>query len=225
MLPGFRFLFAAIVLSMSILVFGLGAAALLRAAHEQFASNPSWHAAPEATVAQQSRARKARCWRCCGSSRRSPSKRHRATARPPMYRRLARRPNRRRPEQIRHRSAVRPSPQSIAAVKPEPPTSPATAKSDMPVPETPAAAAAPSDAAGFRRTADRSQRPLPATMPKWHQRTTAAPEPVAPPAIEADRGRGQRQRGVPAAPAQCARCAGGRRRHRQRSRPWQSGGR
>jgi hypothetical protein len=53
MLPGFRFLFAAIVLSMSILVFGLGAAALLRAAHEQFANNPSWHAAPEAMFAQQ----------------------------------------------------------------------------------------------------------------------------------------------------------------------------
>jgi hypothetical protein len=53
MLPGFRFLFAAIVFSTSILVFGLGAAALLRAAHERFASNPAWHAAPEATFAQQ----------------------------------------------------------------------------------------------------------------------------------------------------------------------------
>ena len=31
MLPGFRFLFAAIILSMSVLVFGLGATALLRA--------------------------------------------------------------------------------------------------------------------------------------------------------------------------------------------------
>ena len=30
MLPGFRFLFAAIVLSISMLIFGLGAAALLR---------------------------------------------------------------------------------------------------------------------------------------------------------------------------------------------------
>jgi len=53
MLPGFRFLFAATVLSMSILIFGLGAAALLRAAHEQFVSNPSWHATPETTFAQQ----------------------------------------------------------------------------------------------------------------------------------------------------------------------------
>jgi hypothetical protein len=56
MLPGFRFLFAAIVLSMSILVFGLGAAALLRAAHEEFASTPSWHAAPETNFAQQGEA-------------------------------------------------------------------------------------------------------------------------------------------------------------------------
>jgi hypothetical protein len=54
MLPSFRFLFAAIMLSMSILVFGLGAAALLRTAHEEFASNPFWHAAPETTFAQQS---------------------------------------------------------------------------------------------------------------------------------------------------------------------------
>jgi hypothetical protein len=52
MLPGFRFLFAAIVLSMSVMVFGLGAAALLRAAHEEFASNPSWHATPETSFAQ-----------------------------------------------------------------------------------------------------------------------------------------------------------------------------
>jgi hypothetical protein len=53
MLPGFRFLFAAIVLSMSILIFGLGAAALLRAAHEEVSSNPSWRAAPETMFAQQ----------------------------------------------------------------------------------------------------------------------------------------------------------------------------
>ncbi len=56
MLPSFRFLFAAIMFSMSILVFGLGAAALLRTAHEEFASNPFWHAAPETTFAQQSEA-------------------------------------------------------------------------------------------------------------------------------------------------------------------------
>lgn len=46
MLPGFRFLFAAILLSTSLLVFGLGAAALLRASHEQYA-NPSWRNGPQ----------------------------------------------------------------------------------------------------------------------------------------------------------------------------------
>jgi len=38
MLPGLRILFATTILAISILVFGLGAAALLRAAHEEFAS-------------------------------------------------------------------------------------------------------------------------------------------------------------------------------------------
>jgi hypothetical protein len=47
MLPGFRFLVAAFVFSFSVIVFGLGAAALFRAAHEQFASSSSWHASPE----------------------------------------------------------------------------------------------------------------------------------------------------------------------------------
>jgi hypothetical protein len=52
MLPGFRFLFGAIVVSMSILVFGLGAAALLRTAHEEFASAPVWRPTPETRFAQ-----------------------------------------------------------------------------------------------------------------------------------------------------------------------------
>jgi len=58
MLPGFRFLFAAIVMCMSVLVFGLGAAALMRAAHEDFASNPTWRAPPEPRFAQQDEADK-----------------------------------------------------------------------------------------------------------------------------------------------------------------------
>src|SRR5579862_4478181 len=53
MLPGFRFLFAAILLSTSVLVFGLGAAAVLRAAHEQFAESGSWRPAPDTSAAQQ----------------------------------------------------------------------------------------------------------------------------------------------------------------------------
>jgi hypothetical protein len=56
MLPGLRFLFAAIVLSTSMLVFGLGAAALLRAAHEEFASMPSRRAPPETRFAQRGQA-------------------------------------------------------------------------------------------------------------------------------------------------------------------------
>ncbi|WP_027572656.1 hypothetical protein [Bradyrhizobium sp. WSM1743] len=53
MLPGFRFLFAAILLSTSILVFGLGAAALLRATHQQYVSNPSWRSGPQEQVFAQ----------------------------------------------------------------------------------------------------------------------------------------------------------------------------
>ena len=53
MLPGFRFLFAAILLSTSILVFGLGTAALLRATHEQYVSNPSWRNGPQEQVFAQ----------------------------------------------------------------------------------------------------------------------------------------------------------------------------
>lgn len=53
MLPGLRFLFATIVLAISVLVFGLGAAALLRAAHEDFASLPSWRLAQQPLLAPQ----------------------------------------------------------------------------------------------------------------------------------------------------------------------------
>ena len=54
MLPGFRFLLAAILLSASILVFGLGAASLLRASHEQYVSNPSWRNGPQEQMFAQS---------------------------------------------------------------------------------------------------------------------------------------------------------------------------
>jgi hypothetical protein len=47
MLPGIRLLFATFVLSASILIFGLGAAALLRSAHEEFVGIPSWRAAQQ----------------------------------------------------------------------------------------------------------------------------------------------------------------------------------
>ena len=54
MLPGFRFLFTAILLSMSVLIFGLGAAALLRSAHEEFANLPSRRVTPEPMFARLS---------------------------------------------------------------------------------------------------------------------------------------------------------------------------
>ena len=53
MLPGIRFLLAAILLSMSILIFGLGAAALLRAAHEEVANVPTRRIMPEPVFAHQ----------------------------------------------------------------------------------------------------------------------------------------------------------------------------
>jgi hypothetical protein len=59
MLPGFRFLFATIVLSVSVLVFGLGAAALLRAAHDNFANLPSAKTLQEAAVAHDRETRRA----------------------------------------------------------------------------------------------------------------------------------------------------------------------
>ncbi len=46
MLPGFRLVLMTIVLAASVLIFGLGAAALLRATHEEFASLPSRRALP-----------------------------------------------------------------------------------------------------------------------------------------------------------------------------------
>ncbi len=41
MLPDFRFIVMTVVLATSVLIFGLGAAALLRATHEEFVSMPS----------------------------------------------------------------------------------------------------------------------------------------------------------------------------------------
>lgn len=52
MLPGLRFLCAALVLSMSLLVFGFGATALLRSARLDAASLPALRAPPETVFAQ-----------------------------------------------------------------------------------------------------------------------------------------------------------------------------
>lgn len=47
MLPGIRLLFGTFILSASVLIFGLGAAALLRSAHEEFVGVPAWRAAQQ----------------------------------------------------------------------------------------------------------------------------------------------------------------------------------
>lgn len=59
MLPGFRVLFAIVLLSVSLLVFGLGAAALLRAAHDNFAGLAAPPPASEAVVAREREQRQA----------------------------------------------------------------------------------------------------------------------------------------------------------------------
>lgn len=53
MLPGIRFLCAAVVLAVSLVIFGMGAAALLRSAHEEFASLPSRRPPPAPVFSQQ----------------------------------------------------------------------------------------------------------------------------------------------------------------------------
>ena len=56
MLPGFRLVLMSIVLAAALLIFGLGAAALLRATHEEFASLPSrraWSPQPPIVIAER----------------------------------------------------------------------------------------------------------------------------------------------------------------------------
>ena len=130
MLPGFRFLFAATFLTMSILVFGLGAASLLRAAHEQFATNPSWHAAPEATFAQQvETARPLLAMLKVGT----PAPEQEAAADTPAADIPAI------PTPAEQSATAQPPAEAtkLAALQPEPPTLSAAAKSDTPAPESP----------------------------------------------------------------------------------------
>ncbi len=67
MLPGFRFLFSTVVLAGAVLMFGLGAAALLRAAHEEFCQPAvAWRAAPPPLPRADRRSRPADIGRYCG---------------------------------------------------------------------------------------------------------------------------------------------------------------
>src|SRR6202048_1342351 len=135
MLPGFRFLLTAIVLSLSMLVFGLGAAALLRAAHEEFASNPSWHAAPETTFAQQGETTRETARPVLALLRldtpavETPKIETPSADVPPASTGPA--------EQAAISSAPA-EPQKVAALKPEGPSPPEAAKPAIPAPEIPA---------------------------------------------------------------------------------------
>ena len=175
MLPGFRFLFAAIVLSMSILVFGLGAAALLRAAHEQFANNPSWHAAPEAMFAQQPEATRP----VLATLRIEPTPTAQkapdnvpAAAAPQEPAAIAP------PAEPAATAPAPPAPEQMAALNPEPASAPETAKPETAVLEIPAineAVPAEADAPAAADTANM-------TTPSAAEATTvAATEPASAP--------------------------------------------
>jgi hypothetical protein len=165
MLPGFRFLFAAIVLSMSILVFGLGAAALLRAAHEEFASNPSWRATPDAMLAQQAEA-----------------------TRPPVLAMLRVEPPSAQPKAT-VTSAAEPAaptepaaaataepqkaaePEKVAALEPE---ETAPAKPEIPVPDAPAPSEATAKPADAPASAGAANGPAPALADETNNPASAA---------------------------------------------------
>lgn len=53
MLPGIRFLCVAVVFAVSLVIFGMGAAALLRSAHEEFASLPNRRPPPATVFSRQ----------------------------------------------------------------------------------------------------------------------------------------------------------------------------
>jgi hypothetical protein len=167
MLPGFRFLFAATLFSMSILVFGLGAAALLRAAHEQFASNPSWHAAPGATFAQQVEASK------------------------PMLAMLRVEPPATEQKASDSGPAINPAaiaapaePDGSAALAQDAAAPQAAATPDMPAAENPASIQA-AEAPGDPTMADSTKLAASAGEAKVASTEQAAPEPVSQPANEA----------------------------------------
>src|SRR6266851_9695587 len=138
MLPGFRFLLTAIVLSLSILVFGLGAAALLRAAHEEFASNPSWHAAPETTFAQQGEAT-------------------RETARPVLALLRVDTPKIETPSADVPLASAPVEPQKVAALKPEDSSPPEAAKPAIQASESPAQSEAAPARADASATVDQTK--------------------------------------------------------------------
>ena len=186
MLPGFRFLFAAIVLSMSILVFGLGAAALLRAAHEQFASNPSWHAAAEASFAHQAEATRP----VLAMLRVEPPHAEQASDHVPAVNV----PAIPAPAEQAAIAPPPPGPEKVTALNPQEPSLPETAKPGMTVPEdqapseaAPAQADAPAPAQADAPAAEATEVATPAADGETKIASTGqvTTEPVSPPANEA----------------------------------------
>jgi hypothetical protein len=165
MLPGFRFLLAAIVLSMSVLVFGLGAAALLRAAHEEFASTPVWRVAPEPKFARQNDAPKETLTEepmpALAMLRVEPE-----PAQPTAADSL---PAAAAPAEPPAIATVPDQPEKIAALEPQDKTPPEAAKPDIAVPET----------------SVRSEAPAVDTPAPAEETRIATAEQVLPPAPEA----------------------------------------
>ena len=165
MLPGFRFLFTAIVLSMSILMFGLGAAALLRAAHEEFANLPVATGAARAGVCPPERRPAADTGPAARRSRRSDPSSRRRMLRPPQFRK---------PPSM---SPAPAEPDKLAALKPaESRCRPEAAKPEAPAKEA-SAETAPAPAAETEAPAANAEVKIAAIA--------ATPEPAAatPPAI------------------------------------------
>lgn len=178
MLPGFRFLFAAIVLSMSILVFGLGAAALLRAAHEQFASNPSWHAAAEASFAHQAEATRP----VLAMLRVEPPHAEQAPDHVPAVNV----PAIPAPAEQAAIAPPPPGPEKVAALNPQEPSLPEAAKPAMTVPEDQAPSeVAPAQADAPAAEATEVATPAADGETKIASTGQVTTEPVSPPANEA----------------------------------------
>jgi len=176
MLPGFRFLFAAIVLSMSVLVFGLGAAALLRAAHEQFASIPSRRAPPEPVFAQ---AKEPRMPTLALLRFEPPAPEKVPDNVPDNVAAIA-------PAEIAAPAGPAPDvtpaeQEKLAALKPEQPAPTEPVTPDVPATETaPVADAAPSDEMKLAAIAETPPPPaMPPVLPPALPPASAAPEPVA----------------------------------------------
>ena len=185
MLPGFRFLFAAIMLSMSILVFGLGAAALLRAAHEEFASTPSWRAPPEPKFAQQNYAPN----ETQGAASEAPEAvlaMLRVEPEPALPKASDDIPAAPGPAEPAAVATPPDQAEKIAALTPQDTSPPETAKSDVPVPEMPVQSEAP---ANLPAPAEETSIAMAAQVsPPVTEAAAPTPEPaiVPPPAANTD---------------------------------------